>query len=214
MAEKRHEGGVSYHIPGKDYFEKRELRRHAGVFALWALGVGAVISGDFSGWNLGFNVGGWGGMFVATIIYRHHVSRPHLLHRRDEPGAAAYRRRLFVRADGVRPVGRVHHRHCREHRICADAGGDHVSSSAPISRRFLERPARFQPVWWVIGYIIFVGLNARGVELSFTVTVIVTLLAIAILLIFLLSAIPLSRFWQVCHEYRSRSGDGSGRGAA
>ena len=68
MAEKRHEGGVSYHIPGKDYFEKRELRRHAGVFALWALGVGAVISGDFSGWNLGFNVGGWGGMFVATIV--------------------------------------------------------------------------------------------------------------------------------------------------
>src|SRR6185437_13596648 len=56
MAETRHEGGVSYHIPGKDYFEQRELRRHAGVFALWALGVGAVISGDFSGWNLGFAV--------------------------------------------------------------------------------------------------------------------------------------------------------------
>ena len=45
MAETRHEGGVSYHIPGKDYFEQRELRRHAGVFALWALGVAAVISG-------------------------------------------------------------------------------------------------------------------------------------------------------------------------
>ena len=42
MAEKRHEGGVSYHVPEKDYFEKRELRRHAGVFALWALGVGAA----------------------------------------------------------------------------------------------------------------------------------------------------------------------------
>jgi len=68
MAGKRHEGGVSYHVPEKDYFEKRELRRHAGVFALWALGVGAVISGDFSGWNLGFAVGGWGGMFIATII--------------------------------------------------------------------------------------------------------------------------------------------------
>ena len=68
MAEKQHEGGVSYHIPGKDYFDKRELRRHAGVFSLWALGVGAVISGDFSGWNLGFAVGGWGGMFVATIV--------------------------------------------------------------------------------------------------------------------------------------------------
>ena len=62
MAEqnKRHEGGVTYHIPGADYFEQRVLKRHAGVFSLWALGVGAVISGDFSGWNLGFAVGGWG----------------------------------------------------------------------------------------------------------------------------------------------------------
>ena len=68
MVEKRHEGGVSYHIPGHDYFEQRELRRHAGVLSLWALGVGAVISGEFSGWNLGFAVGGWGGMFIGTII--------------------------------------------------------------------------------------------------------------------------------------------------
>jgi len=68
MAETRHEGGVSYHVPDSDYFDQRELRRHAGVFYLWALGVAAVISGDFSGWNLGFAVGGWGGMFVGTII--------------------------------------------------------------------------------------------------------------------------------------------------
>ena len=68
MAEKQHEGGVSYRITGKDYFEKRQLRRYAGPFSLWALGVAAVISGEFSGWNLGFNVGGWGGMFIATII--------------------------------------------------------------------------------------------------------------------------------------------------
>src|ERR1044072_8760600 len=68
MAEKKHEGGVSYYVPGKEYFEQRQLRRHAVVFSLWALGVGAVISGDFSGWNLGFAVGGWGGMFVATVV--------------------------------------------------------------------------------------------------------------------------------------------------
>ena len=55
-------------------------------------------------------------------------------------------------------------------------------------------PAAFQPVYWILGYVIFVGLNARGVELSFTVTVIVTLLAIAMLLIFFVSAIPLIDF--------------------
>jgi ethanolamine permease len=47
-----------------------------------------------------------------------------------------------------------------------------------------ETPASVQPVWWILGYIVFVGLNARGVELSFTVTVIVTLLAIGILTVF------------------------------
>src|SRR4026209_991294 len=57
-----------------------------------------------------------------------------------------------------------------------------------------ETPAAFQPVWWILGYIVFVGLNARGVELSFTVTVIVTLLAIAILIVFFVSAIPFFDF--------------------
>jgi hypothetical protein len=40
-----HEGGVVYQKVGSEYFAKRGLRRHAGVFSLWALGVAAVISG-------------------------------------------------------------------------------------------------------------------------------------------------------------------------
>ena len=67
MTKQAGEGGVKYSEVGNEYFEKRELRRHAGVWSLWALGVGAVISGDFSGWNLGFASGGWGGMAIATI---------------------------------------------------------------------------------------------------------------------------------------------------
>ena len=55
-------------------------------------------------------------------------------------------------------------------------------------------PDWFQPGWWIIGYIIFVGLNVRGVALSFKVTVIVTLIAIAILVFFLLSALFSGQF--------------------
>src|SRR5574339_938114 len=51
-------------------------------------------------------------------------------------------------------------------------------------------PAEFQPVWWVLMYVVFVGLNVLGVELSFKVSVIVTLLALAVLAIFWVSAIP------------------------
>ena len=193
MAETRHEGGVSYHIPGKDYFEKRELRRHAGVFALWALGVGAVISGDFSGWNLGFNVGGWGGMFVATIVitimylgltYSIAEMSPALPH---TGGAYSFARTAFGPWGGFITGIAENIEYVLTPAVIMFFIGSYLTG-------IFETPASFQPVWWIIGYIIFVGLNARGVELSFTVTVIVTLLAIAILLIFFVSAIPLIDF--------------------
>ena len=68
MSEETAGGGVSYEKVDAAYFDKRGLKRYAGVFSLWALGVGAVISGQFSGWNLGMGTGGWGGMLVATLI--------------------------------------------------------------------------------------------------------------------------------------------------
>lgn len=61
-------GGVTYREAGQDYFAKRTLRRHAGVWSLWALGVAAVISGEFSGWNLGLDAGGFGGLLVDALF--------------------------------------------------------------------------------------------------------------------------------------------------
>jgi len=58
---------VSYRDVDQDYFAKRTLRRHAGVWSLWALGVAAVISGDFFGWNFGLEFG-FGGLLVATLV--------------------------------------------------------------------------------------------------------------------------------------------------
>ena len=60
--------GVAYDEVGAQYFEVRGLRRYAGVGSLWALGVGAVISGDFFGWNFGLAAGGFGGLLVATVV--------------------------------------------------------------------------------------------------------------------------------------------------
>src|SRR5215211_9515685 len=66
--ERRRVGSVSYEEAGEDYFGKRQLRRHAAFWSLWSLGVAAVISGDFYGWNLGLAEGGFGGLLVATIV--------------------------------------------------------------------------------------------------------------------------------------------------
>ena len=193
MAEKRHEGGVSYHIPAKDYFEKRELRRHAGVFSLWALGVAAVISGDFSGWNLGFNVGGWGGMFLATIViiimylgltYSIAEMSPALPH---TGGAYSFARTAYGPWAGFITGIAENIEYVMTPAVIVFFIGSYLTA-------IFETPTAFQPIWWVLGYIIFVGLNARGVELSFTVTVIVTLLAIAILFVFFVTALPIFDF--------------------
>ena len=193
MAAKRHEGGVSYHIPAKDYFQKRELRRHAGVFSLWALGVAAVISGDFSGWNLGFNVGGWGGMFLATIViiimylgltYSIAEMSPALPH---TGGAYSFARTAYGPWAGFITGIAENIEYVMTPAVIVFFIGSYLTA-------IFETPTAFQPIWWILGYIIFVGLNARGVELSFTVTVIVTLLAIAILFVFFVTALPIFDF--------------------
>ncbi|MGO1315628.1 MAG: ethanolamine permease [Cellulomonadaceae bacterium] len=51
------------------YFAERSLKKGAAGWILLAgLGVSYVISGDFSGWNLGLAQGGWGGLLIAFVL--------------------------------------------------------------------------------------------------------------------------------------------------
>lgn len=51
------------------YLERRRLKSGAAGWVLLAgLGVSYVISGDFSGWNLGLAQGGWGGLLIAFVL--------------------------------------------------------------------------------------------------------------------------------------------------
>jgi ethanolamine permease len=193
MADKRDEGGVSYRNIDVGYFEDRELRRHAGVFYLWALGVAAVISGDFSGWNLGFAVGGWGGMFLGTILitvmylgltYSIAEMSPALPH---TGGAYSFARTAFGPWGGYITGVAENVEYVLTPAVIVFFIGAYLTA-------IFDTPAAYQPIWWAAGYAFFVGLNVRGVELSFTVTTVVTLLAIAVLVIFFVSAIPLMDF--------------------
>ncbi|WP_424214611.1 ethanolamine permease [Streptomyces sp. BI20] len=52
-----------------DYLRRRTLRRgSAGPLLLVGLGVAYVVSGDFSGWNVGLDKGGFGGLAIATAL--------------------------------------------------------------------------------------------------------------------------------------------------
>ena len=61
-------GVARYENVGDEYRAKRKLRRSAGWILLWALGVGAVISGDFAGWNKGLLQGGFRGLAIGAVL--------------------------------------------------------------------------------------------------------------------------------------------------
>ncbi|MGY4719429.1 ethanolamine permease [Naumannella huperziae] len=69
MAGKDTNKHIDYAATGEDYLQRRQLRRGAAGWVLLAgLGVAYVISGDFSGWNLGLAQGGWGGLLIAFLL--------------------------------------------------------------------------------------------------------------------------------------------------
>jgi len=188
MNEQSSSGGVSYKQVGADYFEKRGLRRYAKVWSLWALGVGAVISGHYSGWNFGL-ANGFGSMLVALFII-----------------AAMYWGLIFSLAEMSPALPHTGAAYSFARSAMGPWGGMFTGLAESIE--YILTPAvivyfigsylgaifgtgpEFQPVWWLGSYIVFLLLNLLGVELSFRVSVLVTVAALLILAVFWVSAIP------------------------
>jgi len=188
MNEQSSSGGVSYKQVGADYFEKRGLKRYAKVWSLWALGVGAVISGHYSGWNFGL-ANGFGSMLVALFII-----------------AAMYWGLIFSLAEMSPALPHTGAAYSFARSAMGPWGGmftglaesiEYVLTPAVIVffigsylGAIFETGPQFQPVWWLGSYIVFLLLNLLGVELSFRVSVIVTVAALLILAVFWVSALP------------------------
>ncbi len=64
----RHLSDIRYRTVSDDFFARRSLHRYAGTWSVLAFGVGAVISGEYTGWNPGLIDGGFGGLLVATLV--------------------------------------------------------------------------------------------------------------------------------------------------
>jgi ethanolamine permease len=180
--------GVKYEPVDREYFEKRRLRRHAGVTSLWALGVGAVISGHFSGWNFGLAFG-WGSMFVATVVitvmylgltYSIAEMSPALPH---TGGAYSFARSAMGPWGGFVTGVAENVEYVLTPAVIVFFIGSYMGA-------ILETSPGLQPLYWILGYAIFLAANLFGVELSFRVTVLVTLLALACLGVFYLNALP------------------------
>jgi ethanolamine permease len=194
-------GGVTYQEVGEDYFQKRGLRRHAGVWSLWALGVGAVISGDYYGWNFGLDVGGFGGLLLATAViavmyyglcYSIAEMSPALPH---TGGAYSFARSAMGPWGGFLTGLAENMEYVITPAVVVGAIGLLMQSIVIDLFNVTGDPFwNSEPVWWAIFYAIFVWINVVGIEATMRFTVTITVLALAILGIFYVSALVSGEF--------------------
>jgi ethanolamine permease len=186
-------GGVTYSHAEDGYFEKRQLRRTAGFWGLWGIGVAAVISGDFSGWNFGIHEAGWGGLLVATVVVvimyfgmlfsigEMSAAMPHT------GGAYSFARSamgpwggfvtgLAETIEYVFTTGVI---------VYFSAGYANAVTDKAIG---LDLSHHWW-VWWLILYVVFVALNTAGAEASFKFAITVAVISIAILVLFAILAL-------------------------
>ena len=200
-AEQRKVGSVTYQQVGEDYFQKRGLKRHAAFWGLWSLGVGAVISGDYYGWNLGLAEGGFGGLLIATIVvaimyyglcFSIAEMSPALPH---TGGAYSFARSAMGPWGGFITGLAENMEYVITPAVVVGAIGALMQVIVAGLFDVAGNPWwNSQPFWWAVFYVIFVGINILGITATMRVTVVVNALAIAVLVFFYIAVLASGNF--------------------
>ena len=190
-SDSRKVGGATYTRAGKEYFEKRGLKRSAGIWGLWGLAVAAVISGDFSGWNFGIDFAGFGGMLIAFAIL-----------------VAMYYGLIFSIGEMSAAMPHTGGAYSFARSAMGPWGGlvtgaaetiEYVATTAVIvffSASYVN--GILDPLFgftlpgyllYAILYLLFIGLNAAGAAISFRFAIVVAIISIGIILVFSAMAI-------------------------
>ncbi len=153
------------------------------------MGVGAVISGDFFGWNFGLAHGGFGGLLLATVLitilyaglcFSIAEMSPALPH----AGGAYSFARSAMGPFGAYVTGLAENmEYVLTPAVIVVGIGGYLGA-------IFGTPAALEPLWWLAAYTAFVGLNIAGVETTFRFTVAITAVALAILVVFFVGALP------------------------
>ncbi len=189
-------GGAQYRDVGAGYFEKRTLKRSAGIWGIWGLGVAAVISGEFSGWNLGIDAAGFGGMAIATVIvivmyFTMYFSIGEMAAAMPHTGGAYSFARAAMGPWGGYITGLAE---SIEYVITTAVV---VFFSAGYLNFALNSFFGFQlPGWlaYLLLYAVFVLVNWLGAAIGFRLAIVVSLLSIAILALFVIVALASGGF--------------------
>lgn len=183
--------GATYTKAGEGYFEKRSLRRSAGFWGLWGIGIAAVISGDFAGWNVGLGTTGWGGLLIGMIIIiimfftmifsigEMSAAMPHT------GGAYSFSRAAMGPWGGFVTGLAETIEYVVTTAVVVWFSGVYADS-ALSALTGVSLPA---PVWWLILYVAFVALNSLGASVGFRFALIVAIISMGVILFFAVAAI-------------------------
>ncbi|MCK0177456.1 MULTISPECIES: ethanolamine permease [Mycobacteriaceae] len=177
------------HSESGEYLAKRTLKQGtAGWVLLAGLGVGYVISGDYSGWNFGLAEGGFGGLAIAAVII-----------------AGMYLAMVLGMAEMSSALPAAGGGYTFARRALGPWGGfatgtailiEYAIAPAAIATfigAYVESLGLFGITdgWWVYlaVYLIFIGIHLSGVGEALKVMFVITAIALVGLIVFAFSAI-------------------------
>ena len=163
------------------------LKRTLGPAALWGLGVGYVISGEYFGWNLGLPLGGTYGMLAATLLVTvmyvcFVLSYAELACALPRAGGA------FVYADrALGPLWGCLAGYAQAIEFVFAPPAIAMAIGAYLVQRFTSVDPRALAV---LAYLLFTAVNAWGVRQAALFELWVTVIAVAELLLFTAVTLP------------------------
>ncbi|MCZ2818584.1 ethanolamine permease [Modestobacter sp. VKM Ac-2984] len=182
--------GVEAEAVDVGYLEKRQLRGGtAGWVLLAGLGVAAVISGDYAGWNFGLAEGGFGGLLIAVVLM-----------------AVMYSAMVFGLAELGSALPTAGGGYTFARRALGPWGGyatgvavliEYAIAPAAIATfigAYVESLGLFGITdgWWVYlaAYGLFIGIHLLGVGEALKVMLVIAAVAVAGLVLYLVGAVP------------------------
>jgi ethanolamine permease len=164
-----------------------ELKRTLGPVMLWGLGVGYVISGEYFGWNLGLPKGGTYGMLAATaVITIMYVA--FILSYTELACALPKAGGVFVYAErALGPYAGFLAGLVQVVEFVFAPPAIAMAIAAYVQQRYGSIP---KEAIAISAYLLFTALNAWGVRQAATFELVVTVLAVAELLIFMAVVAP------------------------
>ncbi|SDB89711.1 ethanolamine permease [Acinetobacter boissieri] len=158
-----------------------KLKPTLGVFHLWGIAVGLVISGEYFGWSYGWGVAGTLGFLVTTLII-----------------ATMYTCFIFSFTELTTAIPHAGGPFSYSRKAFGDTGG-FIAGIATLIEFVFAPPAiamaigaylnvqfpDLNPKYAAVGaYVVFMGLNIVGVKIAATFELVVTVLAVIELLVF------------------------------